>query len=294
MTIDETKIPKELKNITTSFFGANGGSLDNPIWLCGLEWGGGYSEEEYLVPENLQGDSVTSITVEELKAFLVKRGRSFFRSQIALLHAITANSEDRKHVRARACIDDGFHFFCKDNYGVSLNAYPISMKARSTSQVDWERKVVQLQKNSVPLSLRDWTSFDTFDDYKTWCTLQRASVFSNARLQYSPAIVYCGGIGEKRNFYRIWANQDYKEPEGTINFSEKCSPAEYWWLDNGQGRQETLLVIGPFFVNRYGLNSYEKCWNLGRSLRNICFERFKDNGAWLQEDLYMPRKLKKM
>lgn len=43
-------IPENFRQAAASLYGCNGGNPESPIWLCALEWGGGYSQEKPIDP----------------------------------------------------------------------------------------------------------------------------------------------------------------------------------------------------------------------------------------------------
>lgn len=64
------------------------------------------------------------------------------------------------------------------------------------------------------------------------------------------------------------------------------------WLDNGLGKTPTLLMVGPFFCNRNGLNGYAKYWNVARLIRNLCNDKFGNEDNWLRLSEFYPRMMK--
>lgn len=60
------------------------------------------------------------------------------------------------------------------------------------------------------------------------------------------------------------------------------------WIDNGEGKNPTLLVVGPFFCNRNGLNSYAKYWNVARLIRDLCNDKLVHEENWLRLTEFLP------
>lgn len=78
---------------------------------------------------------------------------------------------------------------------------------------------------------------------------------------------------ENENFkHEVILNQDYY----------------FRWLDNDEGKNDTLLMVGPFFCNRYGLNGYKKYWHVADLIRKVCNEKFGSEEKWLRLSEFLP------
>ncbi len=55
------EIPKSFTEAAGSLYGLNGGNPESPVWLCGLEWGGGYKLEKPEEPDFYQDNDVLPV-----------------------------------------------------------------------------------------------------------------------------------------------------------------------------------------------------------------------------------------
>ncbi|MCM1512214.1 MAG: hypothetical protein NC112_03765 [Oxalobacter formigenes] len=296
------EIPENFRQAAASLYGYNGGNLESPIWLCALEWGGGYSPEKPEDPADQEKGFFADfepepISPQTLKGFIKgdwngdgrgrQGGSAFYRVQVGLLKAIIdAGAYDGKDPAEWV---DAFRFFDKGCYGLSLNAFPVSMSGRSSAWQYWyESKVLKV--GGELLSFAEWTGIDTFYQYLDWVIETRRETFCAFRRKYRPAIIYCGGKGEAHRFFQLWTDgQDKDAEKGELHIGRFKS--RYYWLNNGEKHHPTLLVLGYFFGSApYALNSYEDIFQHGKALRELCDDKFNDGGAWLQREKFMPGK----
>lgn len=47
-------VPVEFKRMVESFYGCTAGNINSPIWLCGLEWGGGHDPSVPIPTQDLE------------------------------------------------------------------------------------------------------------------------------------------------------------------------------------------------------------------------------------------------
>ncbi len=295
------KIPEGFVEAVASFYGSNGGDATNPVWLCALEWGGGYNAEKPAEPDFRRVSDISSIEPEEVKNWLAAdwdgdgKGRSggsaFHRTQVILLKAIISGTIEVGKADPYQWVDQ-YKFFSKGHYGLSLNAFPVSMPDRQTAARRWiEDKVLLMPETGEVMSFAEWTGISTFQDYLTWCVSLRRKVFSAFRRKHHPAVIYCGGKSESARFFDIWTDELDQDTEyGRFEFDGTVTKMEfqYRWLNNGPDVNPTLLAVGPFFGSKYGLSSYDDCLECGVKLHQLCNARFNDGGAWLQKERFMP------
>lgn len=292
------KIPENFEAAASSLYGNNGGNPESPIWVCGLEWGVGYSPEEPKEPNFWSENDIFPIEPETMKAWIkgdfdedgIGRpgGSAFYRIQVALLKAII-DGDFGKKVDPYTWMDE-YGFFSKGRYGLGLNAFPVSMRNRTIAWESWTNDKV-LKVDGRILSFAEWTGIPDFNAYREWCAGLRQKAFCSLRRQYHPAVIYCGGKNEANYFFRMWTDEADKNAEsGRFAFKGSATEMEfqYRWLDNGANKQATLLVVGPFFGGAYGLTSYDDILECGQNIRRMCDERFNDGGAWLQKDKFIP------
>lgn len=178
------KIPESFVAAVSSLYGNNGGNPESPVWLCGLEWGGGYKPEAPKEPDFFEDNEVFPIEPATMKARLKgdfnedgtgrPGGSAFYRVQIALLKAIV-DGDFGEECNPYKWIDE-FGFFSKGCYGFGLNAFPVSMKGRDTARENWRNDKV-LKVDGQILSFAEWTGIPDFDEYRDWCAGLRQKVF---------------------------------------------------------------------------------------------------------------------
>lgn len=295
-------IPEIFRQAAASLYGCNGGNPESPIWLCALEWGGGYSTTEPEDPEDPEkgfaawAEPVEAIKPETLKGWIKgdfngdgrgrRGGSAFWRVQVSLLKAIIdAGVDDKKDPSEWV---DAYRFLDEGRYGLSLNAFPVSMAGRTSAWKRWrEDKVLKVGEDS--LSFSEWTGFDTFYQYLDWVVETRRETFCAFRRRYRPAIIYCGGKSDANRFLQVWTDEQDKNAEkGELEIGRFKSL--YYWLDNGKNHHPTLLVLGYFFGSSpYALSSYDAIFQHGKALRELCDKKFNDGGAWLQKGKFRPK-----
>lgn len=286
---------KHLLDCVNSYQGLNGGDPRNPIWFCALEWGGGIvNEGRTIVPEDFKAYEQDNyfLTAAEVDDYIIgkfagsNRGRrggcSFYRSQFGILTALIENTPSQKEMTAARPAARKYHFFGESRFGYSLNVSPISMSSRSKADKEW-RKVRRLKspESEQFLTLAEWTGFSSYSSFFSWCAKQRKPRFTALRKKYAPTVIYCGGLVALQDFKNLWMD------EGTENENfnhEIVLNQDYYfrWLDNGEGENDTLLMVGPFFCNRYGLNGYKKYWRVADLIRKICNDKFGSEEKWLR------------
>lgn len=292
-------VPEAFENAVASFYGAKGGNAESPVWLCGLEWGERWSTEHPREPGFYRKDyspEAWSLSQDVVKRYMAepsvdaKKGRPsgnrFYQMQVGLVHAIVSDTDEGRPAEWV----DKFGFFSKGRYGLSLNAFPVSLKGGPGEEKRWKEDKVLLVHEELgrAVSFAEWTGIATFAGYRKWCVATRRKVFSMFRREYHPAIIYCSGAHETKNFFDIWTDENDWDAQGGA-FKGIHFRGNYLWLSNGPDKNSTLLAVGPSFGSQNGLDSHDKCWWLGRTLRRLCDEKFNDGGAWLQRERFMPQ-----
>lgn len=277
------------KSYVASYAGLNGGDPESPVWFCALEWGGGFANGGKVVNASeftgdaLDFDYLTKTTAENL---LLARwhgeptrpgGSAFYRSQYGIATALIENPPEAKLLtRARQAVSK-YEFMGKHRLVYSLNLSPISMSCRSKAEGEWRKPaLVKVPEHDELTSFAEWTGFkhyaatsDPEESFVPWCAIVRSPLFVELRRKYAPAVIYCGGWSVAFNeFCVLWTG---KSREQLAFETEAISGlgCNFIWLENGEGKRPTLLMIGPFFCNRYGLNSYKKFWAVAKAIRHL-------------------------
>ena len=291
---------KHLLDCVNSYQGLNGGDPQNPIWFCALEWGGGIANEgRTIFPKDFKAYEQDNyfLTAEKVDDYIIgkfagsKRGRcggcAFYRSQFGILTALIENTPGQKEMTRARSAARKYHFFGESRFGYSLNVSPISMRDHADTSNEWSMPILQSPKPEQRLTLADWTGFSSYSSFFSWCAQQRKPRFTALRKKYAPAVIYCGGIVAMQDFKNLWMDTDTENE----NFKhEVVLNQDYYfrWLDNDEGKNDTLLMVGPFFCRQYGLNSYQKYWHVADLIRKICNEKFGSEEKWLRLSEFLP------
>ena len=299
-------LPGSLKafyDYAVSYAGLNGGDPNSPIWFCALEQSDYPSidaselnpvtqEFNYLSPQK---------ALDWLRGCFVgvkgeRGGCAFYRCQFSILGALIEKPESYWQMPNAKSFVQKYEFFGKNRLGYSLNVSPIAMLSRSKAEGAWKDSDVVINTECAgSISLKNWTGFPQYGwsedpnvSFFAWCAKVRSPLFVELRRKYAPTVIYCGGFATAFNeFCILWSGKN----RGELAFNKieinavECS---YTWLDNGDGRRPTLLMIGPFFCNRNGLNSYKKYWSVAQSINAILAKKFGPDILKLKE--FLPNK----
>ncbi len=290
-----------LRDCIQSYDGLNGGDPRSPVWFCALEQADNLAEEEspinveelkkykdayfYLTPEQTDNNIIGKFGNSKTGT---RGGSAFYRSQYGILTALIENtSEYRRMTRARPA-GRKYHYFGEHRFGYSLNVSPIPMLSRSKSETEWSaKKILKTPEYDKAVSLAEWTGIPSYREFFSVCARLRKPLFTALRKQYTPAVIYCGGLIALNEFKDLWMDAG---TENELFKHELILNQDYYhrWLDNGEGKNPTLLVVGPFFCNRNGLNSYAKYWNVARLIRDLCNDKLVHEENWLRLSEFLP------
>ena len=56
--------------LVESFYGSTVGNIQSPVWLCGLEWGGGYDPETPILESELEPYGMEDLQATSLQDFI--------------------------------------------------------------------------------------------------------------------------------------------------------------------------------------------------------------------------------
>ena len=124
-------------DVVRSFYGCTSGNIDSPVWICGLEWGGGLSIE---APTPIE--AFTPYGFEELQCLDTKdfecsfwASRSpFCRAVIKILSVLLKGEllswKDFSDLEKEGIV-------CRDGMALVLNANPISFASQDEAKREW-------------------------------------------------------------------------------------------------------------------------------------------------------------
>lgn len=208
------------------YSGCDGGDIGSPdspsIWVCGIEWGGGYSKE-YLMEELYSDVTIPPTGYDTTEA---NRKNIYNRQVLKLLSVISGNRVEnfREFGEKVKPFVEGITGYFK------TNLYPIAFK--DTSHNKWLTDFYEL------------TGFKIKQDYIDWCKNRRFPQMNQWMQESKPKLIICLGKTYKNDFISAFA-----APDTTFNV-EVIDEREISWGFNQIG---TLVVILPFMVNRNGL-----------------------------------------
>ncbi|MCD8339807.1 MAG: hypothetical protein LUC43_06375 [Burkholderiales bacterium] len=302
-------VPQDFKNMVVNpYWGHEGGNPESPIWLVSLEWGGGLASEKPLGPchgNKWSEPEFERWDVEKIEEQIKKSG--VYRSYVWFLtELITGESAKEKDPIG---LEKQYEFFCPGRYGLLINTFPISMKGRGNkndrANQAWQNdKVVKLKEGDEPsdyVTLAEWTTIPTFNDYLEWTAefRHKNSVFSTLRRKYAPYVIYCGGNTDWKNVELAWT--DDKDSSGKLEWkplsipsSERKLHLDIRWLENGEDKNKTLLVIGPFYAGLgFALDKQSRGFAVAEIIRKWISEADFDTTDWLKVNKFLPSTFKK-
>lgn len=236
-----------IKEWACSLSGCDGGNIQADTWLCGIEWGGGSRDNYYEIglPQEINnGAASTNLKKHDWKnSISYTYGRSFAK----LYKAIAGGKvEDYKEVVNLT----GSELF-------KTNLYPIAFD--STDHSLWHKN-----------GLDNLTGFESKHLFNTWCFFNRFPEFSKLRKKHKPKLIICTGVDYLRDYLMFFGGNgnidklktDIVAPQSKANAYDRT----YYWvhLDN-----DSLLVVIPFFSDRYGLNSNHLLQEMGSKVREL-------------------------
>lgn len=214
------------KRWALGFSGCDGGDIGSPenpsTWLCGIEWGIGFNEDEL---ENIFKNNEESIpkgyenNEENLAYQFNQKALKLLASLNGYANILKFNEEVKPFV-----INSKGYF--------KLNLYPLAFK--NTDFTLWNEQF------SIA------TGFKTKNEYIQWIQENRFKEMRKRVKIYKPKLIICVGISYKDDFIKAFGddNVDIKQSE--------AGGKKFYYFKNKDG---TLVVITYFLGNRFGLSS---------------------------------------
>lgn len=236
------KIENKFQKWVSSFSGCDGGDIGSPesrsTWVCGIEWGGGHD------PVSLKENIVESVDSppygyenhSENLAYI------FNRQTMKLLTAIQGDS-----VENYIQVSEKIRPFVKDEKGFfKMNLFPVAFK--DTNHQRWLSDFI------------DITGFQSKHEYLTWCRKVRFPIIQSWVEKFKPKLIICFGKTFSIDFESAFINGNSEFKKETILNRE---------LSWSRTQDKTLIVICPFPVNRYGLNSHVLLQAFGERIQTL-------------------------
>lgn len=270
-------VPKEFDGLVKSFYGCTGGNIFSPVWLCGLEWGGGYDASEPILIDGLTPyyfEDLHCFTVQEFRDSFWAPGSAFCRNVIKILMAAQEGtyaggySNNFDNLSKRKIVGP---------YGLALilNTFPISMKGRNAASKSWDEYKVRLKDGSVK-SLKEWSELSSFYEYKEYVINNRSVIFTQQRIESLPRLIVCFGY---EDYLTLWGGNPQLVKGHICSSDDGGNDCSFYWLSNGEGKPRTLLLITPFPSGPYGLTRGIQFENVFKKVNELCIGEFGSN--WL-------------
>ena len=239
----DIKVKDEFTKWAKGFSGCDGGNIDGPIWICGIEYGG---NEELTFSDVSQPKYYSS---DDDREKLIHGTQRYNVKALKLYSAILGH--DVSSYRNVALENK---FLDKDSDLFKLNLYPIPFKKDKDDL--WTREKY------------DQTGLPTKSIYRAWCQLYLFDEIRKWAKKHSPKLIIATGISYYNEFIMAFGGID------TVHNAEikkeKILDRELLWLKINDDR--TILAITPFLGGRYGLNSDELLEQFGKDISNICMK----------------------
>ncbi len=167
------------------FSGCDGGDPTG-IWVCGIEFGQGHTENNLKLEEDVSKPGYVGGVgwgdLEEVKQFPTYQ---YNRKALKLLCALAGHdvTKYREFYEVHRCFHESSGYF-------KLNLYPLGFK--DTSPDRW----------------REWlaprTGFGTKREYIDWCQANRFPVLGKWVQKYSPRLIVCTGTSYRAEFFKAF------------------------------------------------------------------------------------------
>ena len=240
--------------LVESFYGSTIGNVRSPVWMCGLEWGGGYDSKIPILESELEPYGLEDIQTTSLQDFIDNfwaSGSPFCRNTMKILCELYNCTEPE----TEASYDQDWEPWEElGSVGVNglaliLNAFPISFENRRVSGKKWnEYKVRTTKDERNPILLSEWTGLKNFDEYIKFVVKHRSKIYSNERKLRKPKLIICFGKQSLDTFLDLW-DVESRTPSLAFNFDDPFNPdfeskshpnCFAYWTD------ETLVAVVPF------------------------------------------------
>lgn len=273
--------------LVESFYGSTIGNVRSPVWMCGLEWGGGYDSKIPILESELEPYGLEDIQTTSLQDFIDNfwaSGSPFCRNTMKILCELYNCTEPE----TEASYDQDWEPWEElgivgvNGLALILNAFPISFENRRVLGKKWnEYKVRTTKDERNPILLSEWTGLKNFDEYIKFVVKHRSKIYSNERKLRKPKLIICFGKQSLDTFLDLW-DVESRTPSLAFNFDDPFNPdfeskshpnCFAYWTD------ETLVAVVPFPGGPNGIKSKPRITNVSTWLYNAVAKRYGPN--WL-------------
>ncbi len=238
----EQQATPEFSKWAMGYSGCDGGDLGSPqspsIWVCGIEWGGGDIDGQWLKEQLISDASEPGYGYDTPE---INLSYTFNRQTTKLLCAINGIAVESYEDFARKEKP-----FVKSQKGYfKMNLYPLSFK--NTGDDLWKSWLHEL------------TGFSNKKEYMEWCKKNRFIFLSDIKRKHKPRLIICFGRTYKDDFKSAFCEKDTEERK------EKILDRELIWYRS----DSTIVAVCPFPTGPHGLNSNILLQEFGKRISSL-------------------------
>ena len=240
--------------LVESFYGSTIGNVRSPVWMCGLEWGGGYDSKVPILESELEPygfEDLQTTSWQDFEANFWAAKSPFCQNTMKILCELYNCTKPETNASYKQNWEtwEKLGIVGVNGLALILNAFPISFKDRSAAWKDWgEYKVRTAKDERNPIPLSEWSGQNSFGDYTNFVVEHRSKVYSNERKLRKPKLIICFGKQSLDTFLDLW-DVESRTPSLAFNFDDTFNPVFEskgypncfgYWVD------ETLVAVVPF------------------------------------------------
>ncbi len=243
------------------FSGCHGGYIEKSIWICGIEWGGQYNNEQELLHEFKRD------VTKPPEGYCSEEGNLASPYDRNILKIITAIYGEE--VSKYGEVNDKQQPFVKNSSGqykfFKMNLFPIAF--RNTNINQWNN------------CFKTTTGFKDKEEYINWCCKHRFPIIKSWVNIYKPKLIICFGKDNLDCFKEAFTgvvkksnccpnlNSNHLINAGEKVVSEDNFPVLGKKLHVCKTNNNVVIVVCPFPGGRHGLNSNELLNNFGKEIK---------------------------
>lgn len=208
-TPDKTPSP-QFTAMVSSFFGSAAGNIRSPVWICGLEPGGGFSPDIPIPVSTFAPYSFEDLqcwTADDFFGSFWDDSSGFCQAVAKMLVGLKDGGYDSKRLRDCKTLA-AENLVGPDGLALVLNAFPISMQGVSRRRGSWQTYRVRLE-NGTAMPIRDWSGLDDYPKYEAFVFANRLQIYASKVQEYRPQIIICCGIQDRHE--RLFGVKDNQE-----------------------------------------------------------------------------------
>lgn len=234
--------------IIPSFYGADGGNINYPIWICGLEHGGSFEDNkeelEISIRNNLSYKTPFSWEDEEYQDAIYAPG-----NLNRYLSAFYGQYED--------ILPKGENF---NNYALD-NAFVSTHKMLYRDGIGFKMNLFPLRFKSV--ESRDFEAIESsfnIEQYEQLVLERRGQFYLKKIKEHNPKAIICLGISQLHYFQKFFKIDTFQE--AYFELENKSIPYHKASLENG-----TDIIVIPFIGRPSGPNGYLEIYQFADLIR---------------------------